>query len=69
MLPAPKTSVEWDANKKQWHVRLQIGEEVIKRPCPKAAQDANEESLRSQAVATAQDEGYTVDPASVAIIR
>ncbi|HLK18410.1 MAG TPA: hypothetical protein VKT81_05615 [Bryobacteraceae bacterium] len=69
MTQTPKTTVEWDANKKQWHVRLQIGEEVIKRPCPKAAQDANEESLRSQAVATAQDEGYTVDPASVAIVR
>ena len=69
MTQTPKTSVEWDANKKQWHVRLQIGEEVIKRPFPKTAQDANEDSLRSQAVATAKDEGYTVDASAVAIVR
>jgi hypothetical protein len=69
MTQTPKASVEWDANKNQWHVRLQIGEEVIKRPFPKTAQDANEESLRAQAVATAKDEGYDVTPSSVAIVR
>jgi len=42
---------------------------VIKRPLPKTAQDADENSLRSQAVATAADEGYTVDPSAVAIVR
>jgi hypothetical protein len=69
MTQATKATVDWDANKKVWHVRVQIGEEVIKRPLPKTAQDANEESLRSQAVATAKDEGYVVDPATVAIVR
>jgi len=69
MTQAPKASMEWDPNKKQWHVRLQVGEEVIKRPCPKTAPDANEESLRSQAVATAKDEGYEVAPSAVAIVR
>ena len=69
MTQATKATVDWDPNKMQWHVRVQIGEEVIKRPLPKTAQDANEDTLRSQAVATAKDEGYTVDPATVAIVR
>jgi hypothetical protein len=69
MIQATKATVDWDPNKKLWHVRVQIGEEVIKRPLPKTAQDANEDSLRSQAVATAKDEGYTVDPSTVAIVR
>ncbi len=69
MTQATKATVDWDPNKKQWHVRVQVGEEVIKRPLPKTAEDANEDSLRSQAVATAKDEGYTVDPSTVAIVR
>jgi hypothetical protein len=69
MIQATKATVDWDPNKKQWHVRVQIGEEVIKRPLPKTAQDANEDSLRSQAVATAKDEGYAVDPSAVEIVR
>ena len=69
MMQATKATVDWDPNKKQWHVRVQIGEEVIKRPLPKTAHDANEDSLRSQAVATAKDEGYTVDPSTVSIVR
>jgi len=69
MTQATKATVDWDPNKKQWHVRVQIGEEVIKRSLPKTAKDANEDSLRSQAVETAKDEGYTVDPATVAIVR
>ncbi|MGD0299881.1 MAG: hypothetical protein ABSE86_22540 [Bryobacteraceae bacterium] len=69
MTQATKATVDWDPNKKQWHVRVQIGEEVIKRPLPKAPQDASEDSLRSQAVATAKDEGYSVDPSAVAIVH
>jgi len=69
MTQATKATVDWDPNKKQWHVRVQIGEEVIKRPLTKAPQDASEDSLRSQAVATAKDEGYSVDPSAVAIVH
>jgi hypothetical protein len=69
MIQATKATVDWDPNKKQWHVRVQIGEEVIKRPLSKTAQDANEDTLRSQAVATAKDEGYAVDPSAVEIVR
>lgn len=69
MTQTPKATMEWDSSKKHWQVRLQIGEEVIKRSCPKTAEDANEDSLRSQAVATAKDEGYEVDPSTVSIVR
>jgi hypothetical protein len=69
VIQATKASVDWDAQKKQWHVRVQIGEEVIKRPLEKTPQDANEAALRSKAVETAKDEGYDVDPATVAIVR
>ena len=69
MLRATKATVDWDTHKKQWHVRVQIGEEVIKRPLENTGQDANEEALRSKAVEAAKDEGYEVDPAQVAIVR
>ena len=69
MIRATKATVDWDPQKKQWLVRVQIGEEVIRRPLQKTARDANEDALRIQAVATAKDEGYEVDPSSVAIVR
>ena len=69
VIRATKATVGWDPQKKQWHVRVQIGEEVIKRPLDSAAQDANEETLRSKAVATATDEGYEVDPSMVVVVR
>jgi len=69
MIRATKATVDWDPQKKQWLVRVQIGEEVIRRPLQKTARDANEDALRSQAVATAKDEGYEVDPSTVAIVR
>ncbi len=69
VIRATKATVDWDPQKKRWHVRLQIGEEVIKRPLSKTAQDSNEQALRSQAVAAAKDEGYEVDPSTIAIVR
>jgi hypothetical protein len=69
MMKAEKTTVNWDPAKKEWHVRIQIGEEVIKRALSKTPQDASEDVLRSKAVETAKDEGYEVDAAQVAIQR
>jgi hypothetical protein len=69
VMRATKATVDWDSQKKQWLVRVQIGEEVIKRPLDKIAQDVNEEALRSKVVATAKDEGYEVDPSTVEIVR
>ena len=69
MIRATRATVDWDSHKKQWLVRVQIGEEVIKRPLGKIAQDTNEEALRSKAIATAKDEGYEVDPSTVEIVH
>jgi hypothetical protein len=69
VIRATKATVAWDPHKKQWQVRVQIGEEVIKRPLGNTAQNADEEALRSKAVATAHDEGYEVDPSTVVIVR
>jgi hypothetical protein len=69
MMKAEKATVNWDPAKKQWHVRVQIGEEVIKRALSKTPQDAPEDVLRSRAVETAKDEGYEVNAAQVTIQR
>ena len=67
MLSADSAQVNWDTQKKHWSVRVKIGAEVIRRPIPKVPQNAGDEVLRSAAVAAAKDDGYQVDPATVAI--
>jgi len=59
--------MEWDHSKKHWHIQIHVGAEVIKRFCPKLAEDAADDALRSEAVQTATDEGYDLDPARVEI--
>jgi hypothetical protein len=68
MTKAAQAQVSWDSQKKSWTVRIQMGEEVIKRPA-KAAADAADDTLRSLAVSIAQDEGYEIDAATVMIVR
>ncbi len=69
LVPANSATVDWDAKDKKWHVRINVGAEVIKRPLPKNPQDAPEDILRADAVATAHSEGYEVQPSTVAIAR
>ena len=69
MVRADTAAVSWDAQRKCWVIRLQVGEEVIKRPVPNVARDVNDEVLHSMAVKTANDEGYELDPASVTVTR
>jgi len=69
MIRANEAKVEWNPAKKQWQVVIQVGEEVIRRPCPKNAQDAADADLRTVALDTARDEGYDLDPAAVSIVR
>jgi len=65
---ADSVDVSWDANKSKWLVRIQSGEEVIRRHCdlPKGA---DEPALRSAAEKTVQDEGYELDSAAISIAR
>jgi hypothetical protein len=69
LLRADSAKVQWDSDKKRWLVRIQVGEEVIRRPLDKDAQNCADDELRATAVATAKDEGYEVDPAAVQIVR
>jgi len=69
MIRANETKVEWNAAKKQWQVVIQVGGEVIRRPCPKQAHEAGDADLRNVAVQTANDEGYEVDAANIAVVR
>ena len=71
MTKADRAEVRWDLRKKRWHIRIQVGEEVIKRAASgnRPARDAGDEVLRSMAVETAHSDGYELDPAAVTIAR
>jgi hypothetical protein len=69
MLRADSAEVNWDTHKKQWNVRVKVGEEVMRRPIPGTPQSAADDVLRSLAVETAQADGYEVDPAKVEIVK
>jgi len=66
---ATKASVDWDAHDNHWHVRIQVGEEVIKRRLDSAAKDEDADTLNSKAVACAKDEGYDVALGTITINR
>lgn len=59
-----RVEVSWDAVKSKWLVRIGSGEEVIRRhfDLPK---DADDQTLRSSAQKTVEDEGY--EPAVMTI--
>jgi len=65
---ADRVDVSWDANKSKWLIRIQSGEEVIRRYCdlPKGAEDG---ALRSAAQKTVQDEGYEIDAGNMTFQR
>lgn len=60
--------VSWDAAKSKWLIRIETGEEVIRRYCD-AAKNADEQTLRSAAQKTVEDEGYEVDPTLIGVHR
>ena len=65
---ADRVEISWDAAESKWLVRIETGEEVIRRHS-QAPKDADEASLRSAAQKTLQDEGYEPEPAQVIIRR
>jgi hypothetical protein len=65
---ADRVEVSWDADKHKWLLRIQTGEEVIRRYCT-VPKDADEQTLRSAAQKAVQDEGYEPAPAQVTIRR
>lgn len=65
---ADRVEVSWDTAKSNWLVRIVTGEEVIRRHC-KAPKDADEQTLRSVAKKTIQEEGYEPEVAELSIRR
>jgi hypothetical protein len=70
MIPmrADLVEVSWDAQKNKWLVRIQAGEEVIRRHCD-VPKNADEATLRSAAQKTMQDEGFEADGVRMTIRR
>jgi hypothetical protein len=66
---ANSAKVEWDSVKKRWEVHIEVGAEVIKRPLSEETVKAGDDAIRRSAVATAKDEGYDLDPASVQVVQ
>lgn len=67
-MTADRVEVSWDPGKSKWLVRIQSGEEVIRRFC-NVPKDADEAALRAAAQKTVQDEGYQAAPTAVTIRR
>jgi len=65
---ADSVEVSWDTAKSNWLVRIQSGEEVIRRHCD-LPQNADEQALRTAAQKTVVDEGYELDSAAITIKR
>ena len=64
---ADRTELSWDPKKSKWLVRIEVGEEVIRRYCD-LAENANADALRTAARKTLQDEGYDTE-AEISIIQ
>jgi hypothetical protein len=65
---ADHVEISWDASKKKWLVRIEVGSEVIRRHCDQP-KDADEQKLRTAAAETVTDEGYQFESANIAIHR
>lgn len=65
---ADHVELSWEADKKKWLIRIQVGEEVIRRHCSEP-RDADEQRLRAVAEQTVRDEGYEADPAQIGVLR
>ncbi len=63
-----RVEVLWDAAKSKWLIRIETGEEVVRRLCD-VPKNADDETLRSAVQKAVEDEGYELDPTSVSIRR
>lgn len=61
---ADHVEVSWDASKSSWLLRIEAGEEVIRRHCT-LSKNADEQTLRSAIEKAVADEGYELDPATL----
>ena len=67
-MTADRVEVSWDPGKSKWLVRIQSGEEVIRRYCD-VPKNADEQALRAAAESTVRDEGYQLGSGGVTVRR
>ncbi|HKT49244.1 MAG TPA: hypothetical protein VJV96_03055 [Candidatus Angelobacter sp.] len=65
-MQADRVELSWDNAKSKWLVRIQVGEEVIRRFCD-LPRSADESSLQQAAKKTLTDEGF--EPAEAVLQR
>jgi hypothetical protein len=65
---ADRVEVSWDTDKSKWLIRIQNGEEVIRRHCD-APKNADDQALRVALQKAVKDEGYELDLENVEIRR
>ncbi len=65
---ADRVEVSWDSGKSKWVVRIQSGEEVIRRSTS-VPKNADEQALRTAAQKTLVDEGYEAESAQISVSR
>jgi hypothetical protein len=65
---ADRVEVSWDSQKSDWVIRMQSGDEVIRRHYS-APKDADEKTLRAKAAETVKDAGYEANDAVITISR
>jgi len=65
---ADRVEISWDREKNKWLVRIQAGEEVIRRHCD-IAKDADEQKIRAVAQKALVDEGYEFNSSQLVVKR
>ena len=63
-----RVEVSWNEDKRKWVVRIQVGEEVIRRGCD-VPKDATEPTIRSAAQEAVKGEGYESDVMQMTLHR
>jgi hypothetical protein len=63
-----RVEVSWDAERAKWAVRIEAGEEVIRRHSD-VSKSTDEPTLRAAAAQMVRDEGYEVDDTQVVVHR
>jgi len=65
-MQADRVELSWDDAKSKWMVRIQVGEEVIRRHCD-LPRNSDENSLQQAAKKTLQDEGF--EPVQAVVLQ
>jgi len=68
VMRADRVELSWDAAQSNWLLRIEAGEEVIRRHCA-VPKNADEQTLRLAARKTVEEEGYEPDLSQMVIRR